>query len=87
MRVSSLARWTLKKLFTLRTLASAVKRRCTSAWYAAMSASWTRSTKSGPGETRWHCCTAASATARASKAASASADWRSSVTSTKTLSP
>jgi hypothetical protein len=31
-RVSNLARCTLKKLFTLRTLASSVKSRCTSAW-------------------------------------------------------
>ena len=32
MRGSNLARCTLKKLFTLRTLASCVNRRCTSAW-------------------------------------------------------
>ena len=43
--------------------------------------------KSGPGETRWHWRTASSATARASNAASASADCRSSVTSTIAVSP
>ncbi len=32
MRGSNLARFTLKKAFTLRTLASCVNRRCTSAW-------------------------------------------------------
>ena len=35
-----------------------------------MSATWTISTKSGPGETRWHCWTAVSATARDSNSAS-----------------
>jgi hypothetical protein len=82
-----LARWTLKNALMLRTLASAVKSRCTSAWYAAMSASWIVRTKSGPGETRWHWRTASSATARASNAANASADCRSSVTSTIAVSP
>jgi len=52
-----------------------------------MSITWITSTKSGPGDTRQHCCTAASCTARASKASSASAVCTSRLISTSALRP
>jgi glucosamine--fructose-6-phosphate aminotransferase (isomerizing) len=52
-----------------------------------MSAACTTSTKSGPGETRQHCCTAASFTARCSKASRCSAPCRSRVISTRRSGP